>query len=171
MLQGIKNLCSGFSYCLSLLETFYVWHGRGSRTEERQAALKYAQSLSSSPDSVIELVEGQSDQDEMFWLILGEGDYAKADYWQWRSSSELLSPRVWQVNSSVDRATEYVGSIRFYSLGELTLTSGFGICSCRSCGSLGAILPYTQASIFWIVTGSSSCLWVVKHAGSEEIFA
>jgi hypothetical protein len=96
--QGIRNLCSGYSYCLSLLETFYVWHGYASITEERKAALQYAQSLAPSPESIVELVEGESDQDEMFWLILGEGDYARADYWRWKSSAPTLNPRAWRVH-------------------------------------------------------------------------
>ncbi|KAI0685205.1 hypothetical protein BC835DRAFT_1385556 [Cytidiella melzeri] len=96
---GIKNLCSGFSYCLSLLETFYVWHGYASTAEERRSALQYAQSLSSSSDSIVELVEGESDEDEMFWLILGEGDYARADHWRWKPSVSSFNPRVWRVNA------------------------------------------------------------------------
>ncbi|KAI0093192.1 hypothetical protein BDY19DRAFT_922571 [Irpex rosettiformis] len=99
IVQGIKNLCSGFSYCLSLLETFYVWHGYASIGEERESALQYAESLASSQENVIELVEGESDEDEMFWLILGEGDYAKADYWRYKPSVSF-SPRAWRVNAN-----------------------------------------------------------------------
>ncbi|KZT27958.1 hypothetical protein NEOLEDRAFT_1129845 [Neolentinus lepideus HHB14362 ss-1] len=95
---NIKNLCSGFSYCLSVLGTFYVWHGCGSLSQERQAAADYARSLAGSPDSIIELVEGESDEDEMFWMILGDRDYAKADYWRWRASSAKIDPRVWRVD-------------------------------------------------------------------------
>lgn len=98
-------MCSGFSYCLSLLETFYVWHGCGSTSVEQEAALKYAQSLSSDPSSVIELREGTDDEDEMFWLILGEGEYAKADYWKWKSTSESVPAKAWLVDADAqDRA-------------------------------------------------------------------
>lgn len=69
-IQGSRNLCSAFCYCLSLLETFYVWYGRGSTPAEKQAALTYAKSLASNSSPVIELDEGQNDDDEMFWMML-----------------------------------------------------------------------------------------------------
>ncbi|TFK54070.1 hypothetical protein OE88DRAFT_1675469 [Heliocybe sulcata] len=97
---SIRNLCSGFSYCLSILGTFYVWHGCGSLSQERQAAVDYARSLSGDPESVIELVEGESDDDEMFWMVLGDRDYAKADHWRWRASSAKTDPRIWRVDVS-----------------------------------------------------------------------
>lgn len=94
---NIRNLCSGFSYCLSLLETFYVWYGLGSTEDERNAALKYARSIAEDPTNIAELVEGE--EDEMFWLILGEGDYAKADYWRWKPSLGPICARAWLVNA------------------------------------------------------------------------
>ena len=98
-LQSIRNLCSAFSYCLSLLDTLYVWHGCGSVDNERAAARDYAKALATSSSNVVELIEGQSDaDDEMFWMILGEGDYARADYWKWRASSLSIHPRVWSVD-------------------------------------------------------------------------
>ncbi|KAF7967474.1 hypothetical protein HWV62_34123 [Athelia sp. TMB] len=96
---SVANLCSGFSYCLTILDTLYVWHGRGSRKEERDIALKYAQVLAGKGSNVVRLVEGESDDDEMFWMMLGEDDYAKADYWQWRKSSPDVDPRIWRVDS------------------------------------------------------------------------
>ncbi|KAH9910540.1 uncharacterized protein B0H18DRAFT_1129871 [Fomitopsis serialis] len=97
---GIRNLCSAFSYCLSLLGSLYVWHGCGSADAERAAACEYARALASSA-SVIELVEGESDaDDEMFWLILGDGEYAKADYWKWKASSPSVHPRIWSVDAT-----------------------------------------------------------------------
>ncbi|KAI0645465.1 hypothetical protein C8Q79DRAFT_1001065 [Trametes meyenii] len=96
---GIKNLCSGYSYCVSILETYYVWHGRGSTTAEQHAARKYAYGLASSPGNVLELPEDESYAEEMFWMILGEGEYAKADYWQWRASVSAVDPRAWVVNA------------------------------------------------------------------------
>ena len=98
--QSIRNLCSGFSYCISLLETFYVWHGRGSTARERQAALTYAQTLAPNASNVIELFEASNDDDEMFWIILGEGDYGKADYWRWKSESEVWKPQLWLVDTT-----------------------------------------------------------------------
>lgn len=49
---------------------------------------------------MIELAEGSSDGDEMFWLILGEGEYAKADYWRWKPSAGSALPRAWQVDAN-----------------------------------------------------------------------
>ncbi|KAI0675065.1 hypothetical protein C8Q78DRAFT_965332 [Trametes maxima] len=98
---GVKNLCSGYSYCVSILETYYVWHGRGSTATEQRAARKYAYGLASSPGNVIELSEDESYAEEMFWMILGEGEYAKADYWQWRASASAVDPRAWVVDAQM----------------------------------------------------------------------
>ncbi|KAH9895002.1 hypothetical protein C8Q73DRAFT_482882 [Cubamyces lactineus] len=44
--------------------------------------------------------EDESQADEMFWMILGEGDYAKADYWRWRVGAPTsLDPRAWIVDA------------------------------------------------------------------------
>ncbi len=99
-MQSIKNLCSGYSYCISILDTFYVWHGRGSTAAEQRAALGYAQSLAPSTDNVVEFTEEESQADEMFWMILGEGDYAKADYWKWRPTTPIVDPRAWIVDAT-----------------------------------------------------------------------
>ncbi|KAF9469993.1 hypothetical protein BDZ94DRAFT_1303627 [Collybia nuda] len=97
----IRYLCSAFSYCLSILDTLYVWYGRGSTLQEQKAALDYARSL--KPDSpTIELSEDEIDDDEMFWLILGNREYANADYWKWRKSSLVIDPHIWRVNATPD---------------------------------------------------------------------
>lgn len=97
--KHVSNLCSAFSYCLTLLGTCYVWHGKGSLPGERQAALGYALSLAvgSSP---VELVEQESDDNEMFWMMLGNDDYARADYWKWRPDLATALPQIWRVDSS-----------------------------------------------------------------------
>lgn len=77
-----------------------MWHGLGATPEERQAALEYARSLASDPEAVIELTEGHGDEDEMFWLILGEGEYAKADYWKWKPSIPSLGVKSWLVDTN-----------------------------------------------------------------------
>lgn len=79
-----------------------MWHGRGATAQEKQAALTYAQALAPTPSSVIELSEEAGDDDEMFWIILGEGDYGKADYWRWKPNSESWRPRIWLVDSTAD---------------------------------------------------------------------
>lgn len=76
-----------------------MWHGRGAREEERDAALKYAHVLAAKGSTVVKLVEGESDDDEMFWMMLGEDDYAKADYWQWRRTWSEPDPRIWRLDA------------------------------------------------------------------------
>jgi hypothetical protein len=98
-LQNIRSLCSAFSYCLSILDSVYVWHGCGSRKREREAALIYAQNLAGDMKSVTELVEGVSDDDEKFWMMLGEPEYANADYWKWRVDVSSPDPRIWRVDA------------------------------------------------------------------------
>ena len=80
-------------------ETVYVWHGRGSSKQERQAALAYAKSLSSN---IVELHEDDGTEEEMFWIILGEGEYGKADYWRWKAAQPWIT-RLWMVDSGVHR--------------------------------------------------------------------
>lgn len=50
--------------------------------------------------NVIELTEGDNDDEKMFWMILGSEDYGKADYWKWRAVSEDAEPRVWRADAS-----------------------------------------------------------------------
>jgi hypothetical protein len=109
---GIKNLCSGFSYCVSILSTVYVWHGRGSTPVERTAAVEYAKTLTSNPDEISVLIENEGDDDEMFWMVLGDdAEYAKADYWRWRPSVGF-TPRIWSVDSSRKNAVSSFPSSR-----------------------------------------------------------
>lgn len=100
--QRIKNLCSGYSYCITTLDHIYVWHGIGSIPTERSAALDYGKGMATSGTMVVELVEGEGDvNDEMFWMIMGDPDsYAKADYWRWRNISVPSEPRCWSVELS-----------------------------------------------------------------------
>ncbi len=93
-------MCSGYSYCTSILETFYVWHGRGSSEAEQRAALSYAKQLAPAEENIVELTEDESQEEEMFWMMLGDGDYANADYWKWRSNALFLDPRIWVVDVS-----------------------------------------------------------------------
>ncbi|KAH9986530.1 hypothetical protein BJV74DRAFT_844539 [Russula compacta] len=94
----VSNLCSAFSYCLTLLGTSYVWYGKGSPPGERQAALGYALSLTAESSPVV-LVEQESDDNEMFWMMLGDADYARADYWRWRPDLTTALPRIWRVDA------------------------------------------------------------------------
>lgn len=93
------NMCSGFSYCFTILDMLYVWYGCGSRPQERDATVKYAQGLAAKGSTVVELAEGESDDDDMFWMMLGDDDYAKADYWKWRRTAPEMVPRLWRVDA------------------------------------------------------------------------
>ena len=96
--QNIKNLCSAFSYCVSVLGTVYVWHGCGALEKERKAARGYARKLGGN---VVEIARGASEDDaDMFWMVLGEEEYAQADYWRWRGHAQRVDPSIWLVNSS-----------------------------------------------------------------------
>uniref|UniRef100_D8QC06 Gelsolin-like domain-containing protein n=1 Tax=Schizophyllum commune (strain H4-8 / FGSC 9210) TaxID=578458 RepID=D8QC06_SCHCM len=106
---NVKNLCSGFSYCFSILNTQYVWHGRGSTAQEREAALQYAKILSGgAEDAITRLTEGEDDQDEMFWAMLGDEAWASADYWQWRKEATNIDPRVWLVEDGASKSSVFV---------------------------------------------------------------
>ena len=79
----MRNLCSGYSYCISVLDTLWAWHGRGSSAAQRQSAKSYAAKLSPpGAKNIVEVEEGN--EDDMFWMFLGEPRYAMADYWKWR---------------------------------------------------------------------------------------
>ncbi|KAG2126300.1 hypothetical protein DEU56DRAFT_543361 [Suillus clintonianus] len=101
---NIRNLCSGYSYCVTVLDQIYVWHGCGSTTKERNAARDYARASAVKGTSITELREGDNDiDDEMFWMVLGDsGDYAKADYWRFRNASAPSDPQCWTVDASVE---------------------------------------------------------------------
>ena len=89
---------------------FYVWNGRGARLEEREAAFNYATSLCGDSGSVVVLNEGENDEDEMFWAVIGDGDmeYAKASYWTWRAGVDANSPQIWKISASPNQR---VGSV------------------------------------------------------------
>jgi len=84
------------------LGTVYVWYGQGSTSRERQAALRYARSLELGTPT-IELYEGGKNSDEVFWMVLGNEDFASADYWKWRSISSVIDPRIWRVDAPTDK--------------------------------------------------------------------
>jgi hypothetical protein len=62
--------------------------------------MSYAADLSTS-GNIAELFEGVDDDDEMFWMILGSDDYAKADHWRWRSNTTASEPKLWRYDSSL----------------------------------------------------------------------
>jgi len=92
---------------------FYVWNGRGARPDERKAAFEYAASLCGDTDDVNVLNEGENDEDEMFWAILGDGDrdYAKASYWGWRASVNVGDPQLWKISASLSQKVDSIDRV------------------------------------------------------------
>jgi hypothetical protein len=97
-LQNITNLCSAYSYCISVLDALYVWHGRGSLEVERKHAVDYANSMVTESMKVQELTQGE--EDEMFWMVLGEEGYADADFWRFRPRFENRDPKWYRVSAT-----------------------------------------------------------------------
>lgn len=60
--------------------------------------MEYSKKLTNDQGPPTELVEGETDDDEMFWMILGDDNYAKADYWRWRADSTVTDPYIWKMN-------------------------------------------------------------------------
>lgn len=79
-----------------------MWHGCGSNHAERQAALKYAQTFMSEGQSLLELLEGERNDDDLIWMILGGEEYANADYWKWRKDASTTDPIIWRVQTETD---------------------------------------------------------------------
>ncbi|CAK5281754.1 unnamed protein product [Mycena citricolor] len=108
----IRNICSGFSYCVSILETVYVWHGRGSTPPERTAAEAYGKTLTADGAEILILEEEQSDDDDMFWMALGEDRlYAQADYWRWKPTVAGSDPRIWTIDAEAESPITPVASL------------------------------------------------------------
>ncbi|TFY70991.1 hypothetical protein EVG20_g2016 [Dentipellis fragilis] len=100
---SLANLCSGFSHVLSILGTVYVWEGRGSIQKEKEAALAYAKMLGGDDCQAVELREGvNDDDDDIFWMMLGDSHHAQADYWKWRPATENTTTRLWRIDASKD---------------------------------------------------------------------
>lgn len=130
-MQTVTNLCSAFSYCLTILDTLYVWYGCGSTPAERKAALLYGQALGNGA-SVVELTEGENDDDEMFWMILGSDEYAKAHYWRWRATAGQPESRIWRVDAKGKPPVSYTVLRPCASL-ILSMTGGISAIIARQC--------------------------------------
>ena len=61
----------------------------------------------------MEFSEEAGDEDEMFWIILGEGDYAKADYWQWKASHPQWRTRIWLVDADKENEAVCLSSVTY----------------------------------------------------------
>jgi hypothetical protein len=83
--------------------------------------MKYAQRLSPDAATPIELFEGENDEDEVFWMILGDDDFAKADYWRWRHNCVEPDPMIWR---SERRNAMPVRSLSLLVTSRFTFRSG-----------------------------------------------
>ena len=140
---------------------FYVWNGRGARSEERKAAFDYTVGLCGDTGSVIVLDEGESDDDEMFWAVLGDGnrEYAKASHWKWRASVDVVDPQIWKISASQDQQVSFI-----YRVTETRLM----------CPSSRISLPPptrhpTMVSSFWTPHGRYSFLLAQILGVNEKI--
>lgn len=92
--------------------------------KQREAAITYAQSLSTtSPDSeIVELEEGL--EDDMFWMLVGTDDYASADYWRWKKDAivDVVDPRIWRIQGGGESAL-----IVSRDKGKWTRSNSFGL--------------------------------------------
>lgn len=90
-----RNVCSAYTYCLTILDALIIWHGRGALPVEREAATKYAATL--APEGVVPTEMEEGSDDDMFWIVMDDTGYANADYWKFRAQSQVSAPRLWNV--------------------------------------------------------------------------
>ncbi|KAF9518106.1 hypothetical protein BS47DRAFT_1389287 [Hydnum rufescens UP504] len=112
----IRNLCSAFSYVVIVLGVIYVWHGRGSLPSEASQAMAYAALMRGDSLSVLEFNEGE--EDPMFWMYLGQDEWAKANLWTERPRIQgPRSSRAWKV-SAKGSSDDLVGPLPCLSNGN-----------------------------------------------------
>ncbi|KAJ1304677.1 hypothetical protein OPQ81_005816 [Rhizoctonia solani] len=95
----VSNLCSAYSYCVTALDTVYVWHGRGTTQAEREAAVAYGRMISGPEKGIEEFDEGK--EDPMFFMLLGDHTWANADYWKYRAllGKAAYRPRMFLIDA------------------------------------------------------------------------
>ncbi|KAG8690551.1 hypothetical protein FRC11_010803 [Ceratobasidium sp. 423] len=95
----VSNLCSAYSYCVTVLDAVYVWHGRGTTQPEREAAAAYGRMIVGPEKEIEEFDEGK--EDPMFFMLLGDHAWANADYWKYRASLGKVAhrPRMFLVDA------------------------------------------------------------------------
>ena len=78
---------------------------------ERQAAIKYASRICGRRANIIEMFGVENDQVEAFWMVLGDEEFAKADYWQWRRYAPDIDPRIWRINATIYPTARHASSL------------------------------------------------------------
>jgi hypothetical protein len=102
-----RNLCSAYSYLLSIVGNVFVWHGKGSTALERETVSSHAREVFGSSVRVSEQDEGA--EDKSFWTFLDKsGGYASAWHLRYRNVLPDLSaaPRLFHVSGSAVREHE-----------------------------------------------------------------
>ncbi|CAE6417133.1 unnamed protein product [Rhizoctonia solani] len=94
-----SNLCSAYSYCITVLDAVYVWHGRGTTQPEREVAAAYGRMIAGPEKEIEEYDEGK--EDPMFFVLLGDDAWANADYWKYRAPLGKVAyrPRMFLINA------------------------------------------------------------------------
>ncbi|ELU42647.1 hypothetical protein AG1IA_03321 [Rhizoctonia solani AG-1 IA] len=95
----VSNLCSAYSYCITVLDAVYVWYGRGATQPEREAAAAYGRMVAGPEKEIEEYEEGK--EDPMFFVLLGDDAWANADYWKYRAPLGKVAyrPRMFLVDA------------------------------------------------------------------------
>ncbi|KAF8756941.1 hypothetical protein RHS01_03776 [Rhizoctonia solani] len=95
----VSNLCSAYSYCVTVLDAVYVWYGRGATQPEREAAAAYGRMIAGPEKEIEEYEEGK--EDPMFFVLLGDDAWANADYWKYRAPLGKVAyrPRMFLVDA------------------------------------------------------------------------
>lgn len=63
---------------------------------------------------MVELAQGENDDNDMFWMVLGDEAFADADYWKWRRVAGYdIHPRTWRVDSS--KRAHMLSRVEFWS--------------------------------------------------------
>ncbi|CAE7094479.1 unnamed protein product [Rhizoctonia solani] len=95
----VSNLCSAYSYCVTVLDAVYVWHGRGATQPEREATAAYGRMITGPEKEIEEFEEGK--EDPMFFMLLGDHAWANADYWKYRAPLSKVAnrPRMFLINA------------------------------------------------------------------------
>lgn len=79
-----------------------MWHGRGSHSSQRKIAMSYANALLTDMKTLIELEEGK--ENDLFIMLLGDDDYASANYWRWKAEDPQYDLRIWEIQSHKERS-------------------------------------------------------------------
>ncbi|PWN19721.1 hypothetical protein BCV69DRAFT_283827 [Microstroma glucosiphilum] len=102
-----SNLCSAYSYLLSIVGNLFVWYGKGSTALEREIVSAHAREIFGPSSRISEQEEGA--EDKSFWNFLSKSEgYAQAWHFRHRNVLPELSaaPRLFHVSDNDVREHE-----------------------------------------------------------------